>query len=100
MIELSSASDRRKLADIVTASVKQLSQMVEKEHRELAARRPSLARKATKARVAPDAMRKLLQSEEYTKIVESYVDGRLEGDLLSHVMDFLQKVAPVEPPKQ
>ena len=88
--------DRRQLADTVTAAVKKMAEVIEKEQAELRRRFPAMAHQSAPVMLDPTTIRDFTQSEAYKRAIESYVAGRLEVNLLVKVLDLLRTVAPVE----
>ncbi len=88
--------DRRKLADLVTATVEQTAKIMEAEQKELRRRFPAMANQPNPVNVEPQAIRDFTQSDEYRQAIEAYLAGRLEVNLLVRILALLSQVAPFE----
>ena len=88
--------DRRKLADLVTATVEQNVKVMEAEQKELHRRFPAMASQPNPVNVELEAIRDFTQSDEYRQAVEAYLAGRLEVNLLVRILALLSQVAPLE----
>jgi hypothetical protein len=88
--------NRRKLADLVTATVQQTADVLEQEQTALALRFPAMANQPAPVMIDPSAIRDFAQSEQYQQVIAAYVAGRLEVNLLVKVLDLLEKIAPLE----
>lgn len=88
--------NRRKLADMVTQTVRQTADVIEAEQTELKRRFPAMAHQAAPVMLDPTVIRDFTQSEEYRKAVDAYIAGRLEVNLLVKVLELLQQIAPME----
>lgn len=86
---------RRKFADLITESIYEAVQVLEQEYAALMERFPA----ATQFRVIgtyPAAIREFVKSDSYRKILDTYIEGRLEMNLLSKIVAILEKIAPLE----
>jgi predicted P-loop ATPase/GTPase len=88
--------NRRKLADMVTQTVRQTAQVIEEEQKELQRRFPAMAHQPAPVMLDPSVIRDFTESQEYKQAIEAYIAGRLEVNLLVRILELLEMVAPVE----
>jgi hypothetical protein len=86
---------RRRFAELVTESICQAGIVLEHEHAVLLQRFPALARTAVIAKY-PAVIRDFLCSDSYKQILDLYVAGKLEVNLLSKIATMLEELAPLE----
>lgn len=86
---------RQATARIVTAAFEATAESADMERSVLAHRFPALASLPAALRVDPQQIRDFTKTPAYTDLIEQYVQGRIEGHLLTRAMDLLAKFVPL-----
>ena len=92
--------NRRRLARLVTESLRQVARIIRIEQDELHRRFPDMAGHSPPVDLNPQVILDYTRSDEYRRAVEAYVSGTLDVNLLVRIMESLERIAPLEFPRR
>ncbi|MDD4888573.1 MAG: hypothetical protein PHU85_01485 [Phycisphaerae bacterium] len=86
---------RQATARIVTAAIEATAESADMERAVLARKFPAMSSLPPPLRVDPQQIRDFTKSPGYADLVEQYVQGRIEGHLLTRALDLLSQYLPI-----
>ena len=86
---------RKATARIVTAALEATAESADMERAALARRFPALTSLPPALAVDPQQIRDFTRGPAFQELIEQYVQGRIEGHLLTRVLDLLSQYLPL-----
>jgi len=86
---------RKATARIVTAALEATAESADMERAALARKFPALSSLPAPLRVDPQQIRDFSRGTAYAELIEQYVQGRVEGHLLTRVLEMLSQYLPL-----
>ncbi len=86
---------RQATARIVTAALEATAESADMERADLVRRFPAMTSLPAPLRLDPQQIRDFARSDDYQLLVEHYIQGRIQGHLLTRLLELLSRSLPM-----